>query len=214
MKTAFIIGSLFLFLFISGSIAGRRERSSPCHKKFYDTTCPSDPYTFEGMIRQEPTKGKNTGYFSCQGTTVVHDSLTTSVLVTQPTTTYNLSTLYDETCGCWITETTIPGGETYYEYGNGEPGQVLSGSCFYATWPDLAGNPVKTVGFARNIVGVHRDLIYVDRETNKLVTHQTVYPLGPNQIGDEYVLIRHFDPVTGGIDYTQNVYCTKVADQF
>ncbi|AGF85661.1 hypothetical protein QJ854_gp121 [Moumouvirus goulette] len=213
MKAAFIFGSFILFLFISGSVA-RRERSGPCHKKFYDTTCPNDPYTFEGMLRQEPIKGRNTGYFVCQATTVVHDPVTTTVLVAQPTVTYNLSTLYTESCGCWVTETTITGGEIYYEYGNGQPGQAMTGSCFYATWPDLAGNPVKTVGFARNVVGVHRDLIYVDRETNQLVAHQSIYPLGPDQVGDEYVLVRHFDPVTGGIDYTQNVYCTKVADQY
>ncbi|BCS82722.1 hypothetical protein QLL95_gp0233 [Cotonvirus japonicus] len=207
MKSPTILFALFLALVVAMS-AG-----ASC-KKFVDTTCQPDRYTFKGLLRQEPIKGRNTGYFTCKGTTIVMDPVTTAVLLVQPTLDYNLSTLYHKECGCWNTTTTIPGGETYLEYGNGQSGQAMSGSCFYAVWPDLTGKLVETVGYARNIVGVHRDLIYVNRKTNELVAHQSIYPLGPDQVGDEHVLVRHFDPVSKAIDYMQHVYCTKIADQY
>lgn len=202
------IGAIFLVFFAVSAFA-----SAPCPKKLADTTCPREPYSFEGMKRQEPIKGRNVGWFQCQATMTVHDPVTTAVLVTQPTFSFNLSTLYHNSCGCWKTVTTIPGDAVKMEYGNGLPGQAMYGSCFYATWADLAGNPVETVGFARNVVGVHRDLIYVSRATNELVVHQSIYPLGRDQVGDEYVLVRHFDLVTKGIDWVQTVYCTKIQDQ-
>ncbi|AZL89789.1 hypothetical protein QKC54_gp0124 [Megavirus baoshan] len=200
-----VLTSCLLLMLFSASAYGN---------KFYDTTCPEERYTYEGLVRQEPIKARNVGWFVCNATQIVFDPRTTAIVATLPVTTYNISTLYDTKCDCLKTVTTIPGGEVYSEYGNGQPGQAMSGTCFYATWPELSGKNVKTVGFSRNVVGVHRDLIYVSRETNKLVAHQSIYPLGPDQVGDEYVLVRHFDPDNGAIDYIQHVYCTKVANQY
>jgi hypothetical protein len=191
-----------------------RPRPPPAHGNAdapYDVSCPRNYYTRAGLARNEPLKGNNLGWFNCTGSASTHDAITGQQTASFPLPPFNLQTLYDAECGCWITTNSLTPYEAR-EYGTGMPGHSLQGSCFeYEFAPtDGSDQPLKTVGRASNVGLLHRDVAYLHAKTGALAGQQTVVL---NAHGDEMVLLRLYDPITSVPTFVQNVVCVKFASQ-
>lgn len=177
----------------------------------YDVSCPRYYYTRAGLERAEPFKGTNLGWFNCTGSASLHDRVTGQHVTSFDLPAFNLQTLYDAGCGCWMTTNSLT---TYVvrEYGTGMPGHSQQGSCFEYDFDPVDGGdqPLRTVARATNVGLFHRDVAYMHAETGALAGQQTIVL---NERGDEMVLLRLYDPVTRAPTFVQNVVCSKFAAQ-
>ncbi|AJF96880.1 hypothetical protein TW95_gp0146 [Pandoravirus inopinatum] len=177
----------------------------------YDVSCPRYYYTRAGLERAEPFKGTNLGWFNCTGSASLHDAVTGQHIASFDLPAFNLQTLYDADCGCWMTTNSLT-SYVVREYGTGMPGHSQQGSCFEYEFDPVDGGdqPLKTVARATNVGLFHRDVAYMHAETGALAGQQTIVL---NARGDEMVLLRLYDPVTRVPTFVQNVVCSKFAAQ-
>jgi hypothetical protein len=182
---------------------------------FFDTTCREVPYTPEGLARLEPIKAANLGTFNCSGSFTYFDPSTGHVTATIDVPWFNQSTLYEPSCGCWVT-TSFAFGPTLpplviYEYGNALPGRAEEGTCLEFAWPEDDGNITQSIAFGRNMhFNVHRDLPYLRQSDGTLTRHQSFYRVAGTQ--NELVVVRKFNEA-GYIDWIENLVCLMVEPQ-
>lgn len=211
--------ALLALVLVVGAAAQPQAGGRPCRPRPgngninapYDVSCPRNYYTRAGLARTEPFKGNNLGWFNCSGSAALHDAVTGQQITSFALPDFNLQTLYDDTCGCWMTTNSLT-DYVVREYGTGMPGHSLEGSCFEYEFDPMDGSdqPLKTVARSTNVGLLHRDVSYLHAKTGVLAGQQTVLL---NARGDEMVLLRLYDPVTGVPTFVQNVVCHKYASQ-
>jgi len=182
---------------------------------FFDTTCREVPFTPEGLARLEPIKAANLGTFNCSGSFTYYDTTTGHVTATVDLPWFNQSTLYEPSCGCWVT-TSFAFGPTLpplviREYGNAPTGRAEEGTCLEFAWPEDDGNITQSIAFGRNVhSNVHRDLPYLRQSDGTLTRHQSFYRVAGTQT--ELVVVRKFNEA-GCIDWIENLVCLMVEPQ-
>jgi hypothetical protein len=181
---------------------------------FFDTTCQELPFTAAGLARLEPIKASNLGTFNCSGSFTYYDQSTGHVTATIDVPWFNQSTLYEPSCGCWVTTSYAFGSAhpplVIYEYGNALPGRAEEGSCLEFDWPEDDGNITQSIAFGRNMRFVHRDLPYMRKADNTLTRHQSFYRVPNTQ--NELVVVRKFNEA-GYIDWIENLVCFMIEPQ-